>query len=116
MTADITVLQTTYNDQLKELCRVTGDDCGGTSVDDRFFKMLDEIAGGKVISELKEKDPLSYTDLVREFEAVKRTVRTEKKTKVSSICFDRQKMPGIWREEFTIRYCFVVICERNNSN
>ena len=83
MTADITVLQTTYNGQLKELCRVSGDDCGGTSVDDRFLKILEEIAREKVISEFKEKDPLSYLDLVREFEALKLRVRTENKTKVN---------------------------------
>jgi molecular chaperone DnaK (HSP70) len=48
--------------------------------------VLQEIAGEKVISEFKEnkgKNPLSYLDLVREFEAVKRTVGTEKKTKVN---------------------------------
>ena len=83
MTADITVLQATYNGQLKELCRVSGDDCVGTSVDDRFLKILEEIAGEKVISEFKETDPLSYLDLVREFEAVKLRVRTENKTKVN---------------------------------
>jgi hypothetical protein len=81
--ADITVLQTTYNGQHKELCRVSGDDCGGTSVDDRFLKILEEIAREKVISEIKEKRPLSYLDLVREFEALKLRVRTENKTKVN---------------------------------
>jgi hypothetical protein len=45
--------------------------------------MLQEIAGEKVISEFKEKDPLSYLDLVRKFEAVKRTVGTVNKKKVS---------------------------------
>jgi molecular chaperone DnaK (HSP70) len=83
--ADITVLQTIYNGQLKELCRVTGDDCGATSVDDRFFKMLDEIAGGKLISELKENVHFSYIDLVHYLELVKRSLRTETKTKVSVI-------------------------------
>ena len=80
--ADITVLQTTYNGQLKELCRVTGDDCSGTSVDDRFFKMLDEIAGGKLISELKENFYLSYIDLVSCFKYVRRNLRAETKTKI----------------------------------
>ena len=82
-TADITVHEKASNDQLKELCRATGNDCGGTSIDARFFKLLQEIAGEKVISEFKEKNPLSYLDLVREFEVVKRTVRTENKTKVN---------------------------------
>jgi hypothetical protein len=63
-TADITVHEKASNGQLKELCRATGNDCGGTSIDARFFKMLQEIAGEKVISEFKEKDPLSYLDLV----------------------------------------------------
>jgi len=45
--------------------------------------VLKEIAGEKVISELKEKDPLSYLDLIREFEAVKRTVGTENKKKIN---------------------------------
>ena len=62
---------------------MSGDDCGGTSVDDRFLKILEEIARENVISEFKENDPLSYLDLVREFEALKLRVRTENKTKVS---------------------------------
>jgi hypothetical protein len=55
MTADITVLQQTYNGQLKVLFRVTGDDCGDTSIDDRFFKILDEIVGENAISKIKEQ-------------------------------------------------------------
>jgi hypothetical protein len=52
MTADITVLQQTYNGQLKVLCRATGYDCGGTSVDDRFCNMLED---GHTIQWTKEK-------------------------------------------------------------
>ena len=71
MTADITVLQQTYDGKLKELFRVTGDDCGGASVDDRFCKMLEEIFGGNVIANFKEN--LDWLDLLREFRrAIKR--------------------------------------------
>jgi hypothetical protein len=47
--ADITVHEKASNGQLKELCRATGNDCGGTSIDARFFKVLQEIAGEKVL-------------------------------------------------------------------
>jgi molecular chaperone DnaK (HSP70) len=67
MRADITVLQQTYNGQLKVLCRVTGDDCGGTSVDDRFCNMLEEIVGGNVIAEFKRQDPEEWMFLLRGF-------------------------------------------------
>jgi hypothetical protein len=82
-TADITVHEKASNGQLKELCRATGNDCGSTSIDARFFKVLQEIVGEKLLSELKENYPLSYLDLVREFEVVKRTVGTENKQKFS---------------------------------
>ena len=36
-----------------------------------------------MISEFKEKKPLSYLEMAREFEAVKRTVGTENKKKVN---------------------------------
>ena len=67
MTADITVLQQTYNGQLKVLCRATGDDCGGTSVDDRLCNMLEEIVGKKVTTESKRKDPMDWLDMLHDF-------------------------------------------------
>ena len=82
------------NGQLKEVCRVTGNVCGGTSIDARFFKVLQEVPGEKVIPEFKENDPLFYIDLVREFEAGKRTVGTENRAKVNLtipfVSIDRQ--------------------------
>jgi len=65
MTADITVLQQNYNCKLKELFRATEDDCGGASVDDRFYKMLEEIVGRNVIAELKENCTVDWLDLLR---------------------------------------------------
>jgi molecular chaperone DnaK (HSP70) len=67
MTADITVLQQTYNGQLKVLCRATGDDCGGTSVDDRLCNMLEEIVGKNVTTESKRKEPMKWLDMLHDF-------------------------------------------------
>jgi hypothetical protein len=67
MTADITVLQQIYNGQLKELCRATRDDCGGTSVDDGFCKMLEEIVGGNVITKVKKQDPADWLEMLQDF-------------------------------------------------
>ena len=65
MTADITVLQQTFDGQLKILCRVIGDDCGGASVDDRLYNVIEEIVGGNVIAELKRQHPCDWLDLIR---------------------------------------------------
>jgi hypothetical protein len=39
-TADITVHEKLSNGRLKELCRASGGDCGGTSVDNAFYEMF----------------------------------------------------------------------------
>ena len=83
MTADITVLEQTLYGQLKVLCRVIGDDCGDTSIADRFLKIIEEIAGENVISEIKEKEPSSYIDLVQEIERVKLRVGTNNQQRVN---------------------------------
>lgn len=71
------------NGQLKELCRAAGNDCGGTSVDGRFFQMLVKIFGGPLMKKIKDDDPSAYLDLFREFETVKRTITPEKDSKVN---------------------------------
>ena len=79
-TADVTVLQQTYNGQLKELCKATGDDCGGTSVDVIFCKMLEEIVGGNVITKVKRQDPADWLNMLREFRrAIKRITTSNTK-------------------------------------
>ena len=77
MTADITVLQQTYNGKLKELFRTTRDDCGGASVDDRFFKVLEEIVEGNVISAFKEKYTFDWLDLLQGFRIAKKGFMTK---------------------------------------
>ncbi|CAC5380207.1 unnamed protein product [Mytilus coruscus] len=82
-TADITVHEKVSNENLKELCSATGNDCGGTSVDERFFQMFVDMLGRPLMNALKEEEPSSYLDLFREFETVKRVIEPGKTTKVN---------------------------------
>ena len=81
-TADITVHEKLSNGSLKELCRASGGDCGGTSVDNAFFQIFVKLVGAPLLNEMKREDPEAYLDIFREFEAVKRTVYTDKEDKV----------------------------------
>jgi len=67
---------------LKELCRASGGDCGGTSVDNAFYQIFVKLVGTSLLNAMKKEDPSAYLDIIREFEAVKRTVYTDKDDKV----------------------------------
>jgi hypothetical protein len=82
-TADITVHEKLSNDRLKELCRASGGDCGGTSVDNAFFQIFVKLVGAPLLNIMKKEDPSAYLDIFREFETVKRTVYTDKEGKVT---------------------------------
>jgi hypothetical protein len=82
-TADITVHEKLSNDRLKELCRASGGDCGGTSVDNAFFQIFVKLVGAPLLNIMKKEDPSAYLDIFREFETVKRTVYTDKEDKVT---------------------------------
>ncbi|XP_063409591.1 heat shock 70 kDa protein 12B-like [Mytilus trossulus] len=73
-TADITVHEKQTDGKLKELCKATGDACGGTSIDNEFFQLLVKIVGAPLMNSLSKNDPSAYLDLFREFETVKRTI------------------------------------------
>jgi hypothetical protein len=67
---------------LKELCRASGGDCGGTSVDNAFYEMFVKLVGAPLLNEMKREDPEAYLDIFREFETVKQTVYTDKEGKI----------------------------------
>ena len=81
-TADITVHEQLSNDRLKELCRASDGDCGGTSVDNAFYQIFAKLVGAPLLNAMKRKHPEEYLYIFREFEAVKRTVYTDKDDKV----------------------------------
>jgi hypothetical protein len=81
-TADITIHEKLSNGNLKELCRASGGDCGGTSVDSAFYQIFVKLVGAPLLNAMKREDPEAYLDIFREFEAVKRPVYTDKEDKV----------------------------------
>ncbi|XP_063406265.1 heat shock 70 kDa protein 12A-like [Mytilus trossulus] len=82
-TADITVHEKMADGKLKELCRANGSDCGGTSVDGRFFQLLVKILSGPLMKSLRDENLSAYLDLFREFETVKRTIDSSKAGKIN---------------------------------
>jgi len=82
-TADITVHEKLTNGSLKELCRASGGDCGGTSVDSAFYQIFVKLVGAPLLNTMEKEEPSAYLDIFRELEAVKRTVYTNKEGKVT---------------------------------
>lgn len=82
-TADITVHERLDGTKLRELCKASGDACGGTSVDNQFYQTFVKILGGPVMNILQKQFTSSYMDLFREFETVKRNIRSSTSGKVN---------------------------------
>ncbi|XP_076076072.1 heat shock 70 kDa protein 12A-like [Mytilus galloprovincialis] len=74
-TADITVHEKMLGGHLKELCRATGGDCGGTCVDAEYIQLLIKIVGAPILKIMKQEYLESYLDLLRDFETTKRTIK-----------------------------------------
>ena len=68
---------------MKELCRASGGDCGGTSVDNAFYQIFVKLVGAPLLITMKKENPSAYLDIFREFEAIKRTVYSNKDDKVT---------------------------------
>ena len=79
---------------MKELCRASGGNCGGTSVDNAFKQIFAEIVGEPLLTEMQKENPSAYLDIFRELEAVKRTVYTDLEDTVTMSIprFDLDKM------------------------
>ncbi|XP_071120953.1 heat shock 70 kDa protein 12A-like [Mytilus edulis] len=82
-TADIIVQEKLENGHLKELHHASGNDCGGTSVDRSYLQIFEEIMGAKTVTKLQKEDPLTFLDLCREFEVLKRTINPSKEDRVN---------------------------------
>lgn len=65
------------------MCKATGDDCGGTSVDKEFLQILYDVVGKDVMDKMKREDVESYLDLCRAFESTKRNLLLNNRSKVN---------------------------------
>lgn len=97
-TADLAVHEKGDDERINELCRVHGDSCGGTSVDNEFINLIDKIFGFPLINKLKKEDPSSYLDLLREFEALKRKIDISSTEKVN-LCIPYSTMNNICKKQ-----------------
>jgi len=73
-TVDITFHERLANGKLKELYKANGDDSGGTKVDQLFEGYLSNIFSKQVIDAVKDKHPSEWLEMLREFEATKRSL------------------------------------------
>ncbi|XP_063407299.1 heat shock 70 kDa protein 12B-like [Mytilus trossulus] len=76
-TLDITVHEKMNDGRLKEICRASGNNCGGTCVDVQFYKMMETIIGPETFKAFKQDNLDSYIDLSREFEIKKRNFQPD---------------------------------------
>ena len=62
---------------LKEIHAATGGAHGGTSVDEKYRHLLEEIVGESALKTLRDSDMFGYFDIDREFEIKKRKIRAD---------------------------------------
>lgn len=97
-TADITIHEKVSKGKLKELCRSSGGDCGGTSIDMAFHQIFVKLVGAPLLNAMKRQHPSAYLDIFRELEAVKRTVDRTKNDKVT-MSFPRRFLDEICKAD-----------------
>lgn len=82
-TVDITAHEKVGENKMVELCKSTGDDCGGTAVDKEFLQIFYDIVGRNLIDQMRSEDIESYLDLQRSFETTKRNIHADKRSKIN---------------------------------
>jgi molecular chaperone DnaK (HSP70) len=92
---------------LKELCRASGGDCGGTSIDNSLYQIFAKLVGEEVLITMKKLQPSAYLDLFREFEAIKRTVYTNEDDAVT-ISIPRNLLDTICKKHLKKEFVEVV--------
>uniref|UniRef100_K1PX58 Heat shock 70 kDa protein 12A n=1 Tax=Magallana gigas TaxID=29159 RepID=K1PX58_MAGGI len=73
-TVDVTAYSVKDDQSLRELHCASGNNVGGTNVDDLFFKLLNEIFGENIVNEFKNNSPSDWLEIWRGFEVNKRNI------------------------------------------
>lgn len=97
-TADITVHEKVSEGKLREIHHATGGACGGTAVDAAFESRLIDILGEKVMNTLRKKKTMTYLEIFRAFESVKRKLNPES-TGPFQILFAYEDLEEICKQE-----------------
>lgn len=74
-TIDITAHEVMEDGNVQELIKATGDDWGGTRVDEEYIDFIKSLIGETVTKELGEDAPSVFFEACKEFESVKRTIQ-----------------------------------------
>lgn len=82
-TADISGHEILKKGLFKEICKSTGNDCGGTCVDQEFFNVLHSILGADRMDTFKTKYETEYLDLQHSFESAKRIITRNETDKIN---------------------------------
>ncbi|XP_052685601.1 heat shock 70 kDa protein 12A-like [Crassostrea angulata] len=94
-TVDIAVQETTSASEIKTIYKVCGGNLGGTKVDERFMKFLNELIGSENMKHIKNEDRSEYLEFLRGFELKKRTFNIDSKNRVA------MKIPPAFVEIFS---------------
>ncbi|XP_063406080.1 heat shock 70 kDa protein 12B-like [Mytilus trossulus] len=76
-TVDISVFGKLVKGGEKELGRITRGDCGGTSVDNGFIQLFENILGKHLLNTMEREHFKDYLDLLTGWEASKRTFKAD---------------------------------------
>ncbi|CAG2184710.1 unnamed protein product [Mytilus edulis] len=73
-TADISINEVTHDNRIKTIDRASGGDWGGTNIDIKFLKFLDEVLGNNIMEEIGRDYRSDFLEIQQEFEEQKRKV------------------------------------------
>ncbi|XP_060571607.1 heat shock 70 kDa protein 12B-like isoform X1 [Ruditapes philippinarum] len=82
-TADMYVHEKLSDQTIKELYKASGGPWGGTVVDKNYIEWLTQIVGKDTMERFKTEKMMDYFDLLKDFEAKKRTVTPESEGKIA---------------------------------
>lgn len=82
-TVDISVLGKLVQGGVEELYRITRGDCGGTSVDNGFIQLFENMLGKHLLNTMEREHFKDYLDLLTGLEAYKRTFTADNEISIT---------------------------------
>lgn len=73
-TADISINEVTKEQNLKTIERATGGDWGGTNIDRKYFKFIEEVLGPVIMADIEKEYRSDLLEMQHDFEEQKRKI------------------------------------------